>query len=139
MGHGKHYEMDMGDATRPDVDPLRAAERVINQPGGVRGFLRRDQPSALHPLTGLAILGLDWVIFGAELLSAFVLQPLLSPLGALAGFISAFLIERRYADRSFGRSVLAALFAAVVVGVPWPVSGTLIGLAVLALSGLRGR
>ncbi|HMI90537.1 MAG TPA: hypothetical protein VK509_04195 [Polyangiales bacterium] len=129
----------MRDGMRPDVDPMSAAQRVINQPGGVRGFLRRDQSSALHPLTGLAILGLDWLLFGGELLSGFLLEPLLSPLGALAGFISTFLIERRYAGRSFGRSVLAALFAAAVVGVPWPVSGTLIGLAVLMLSGLRGR
>jgi hypothetical protein len=129
----------MRDGMRPDVDPLSAAQRVINQPGGVRGFLRREQPSALHPLTGLAILGLDWLLFGGELLSGFLLEPLLSPLGALAGFMSAFLIERRYAGRSLGRSLLAALFAAAVVGVPWPVSGTLIGLAVLMLSGLRGR
>jgi hypothetical protein len=131
--------MVMRDVTRPDVDPVRAAQRVLAQPGGVRGFLRRDQPSLLHPLTGLCILGLDWVLFGGELLSGFVLTPLLSPLGALAGLVSTFLIERRYAGRAFGRSVLAAVFAAAVVGVPWPVSGTLIGLAVLALSGLRGR
>ena len=79
------------------------------------------------------------MLFGGELLSGLVLEPLLAPLGALAGFISTLLIERRYAGRSLGRSLLAAAFGALVVGVPWPVTGTLIGFAVLALSGLRGR
>ena len=129
----------MRDATRPEADALRAAERLATQPGGIRGMFRRDQPSVLHPLSGLVMLGLDWVLFGGELLSGFVLEPLLVPLGALAGFISTFLIERRYAGRSLGRSLLAAAFGALVVGVPWPVTGTLIGFAVLALSGLRGR
>ena len=129
----------MRDATRPETDALRAAERLATQPGGIRGMFRRDQPSVLHPLSGLVMLGLDWVLFGGELLSGFVLEPLLAPLGALAGFISTLLIERRYAGRSLGRSLLAAAFGALVVGVPWPVTGTLIGFAVLALSGLRGR
>lgn len=129
----------MGDVTRPDADPLRAAQRVASEPGGLRGLFRKDHTSALHPLTGLAILGLDWLFFGGELLTGFVLEPLLVPLGALFGFIATFLIERRYAARSLARSFFAALFAAVVVGIPWPISGTLIGIAVLMLSGLRGR
>lgn len=126
-------------AAPPQSDPLSAARRAAARPGGVRELLRRDQQSALHPLTGLAMLGLDWVLFGSELLSGFVLEPLLVPLGALAGFVTTFLVERSYAKRPVGRSILAALFGAFVVGVPWPVTGTLVGLAVLALSGLRGR
>jgi hypothetical protein len=130
----------MSDATRPQADALRAAERLATQPGGLRGLFRRDQPSVLHPLSGLVMLGLDWLLFGGEALSGFVfLEPVLVPLGALAGFISTFLVERRYAGRSLGRSLLAAAFGALVVGVPWPVTGTLIGFAVLALSGLRGK
>jgi hypothetical protein len=115
------------------------AERIATEPGGLRGLFRKEQKSALHPLTGLAILGLDWLFFGGELLTGFVMEPLLVPLGALSGFIATFAIERRYAGRSFARSFFAAMFAALAVGVPWPISGTLIGVAVLILAGLRGR
>ena len=45
----------------------------------------------------------------------------------------------RYAGRSLARAFFAGMFGALAVGVPWPISGTLIGLAVLMLSGLRGR
>jgi hypothetical protein len=120
-------------------DAMGAARRVVTQPGGLRELLQRQQASLLHPLSGLAMLGLDWLLFGGELLSGFVLEPLLAPLGALAGFSATFMIERRYAGRAIGRSLLAALFGAVVVGVPWPISGTLVGIIVLALSGLRRR
>jgi hypothetical protein len=120
-------------------DAVGAARRAVAQPGGVREVLARDQSSLLHPLTGLAMLGLDWLLFGGELVSGFLSEPVLIPLGALAGFASTFWIERRYAKRGFGRSVLAALFGGLVVGVPWPISGTFIGLIVLALSGLRRR
>jgi hypothetical protein len=120
-------------------DAMGAARRVVAQPGGVRQVLERDQSSFLHPLTGLAMLGLDWLLFGGELVSGFVSEPLLVPLGAVAGFASAFWIERRYAKRGVGRSVLAALFGGLVVGVPWPIGGTFVGLIVLALSGLRKR
>ena len=129
----------MRGGTQPEADPLQVAQRVVATPGGLRGLFRKDQPSALHPLTGLAILGLDWLFFGGELLTGFVLEPLLVPLAALFGFAATFLIERRDAGRSLARSFFVALFGALAVGVPWPISGTLIGLAVLLLSGLRGR
>jgi hypothetical protein len=120
-------------------DAVGAARRVVAQPGVVRELLHREHSSALHPLSGVAMLGLDWLLFGGELLSGFVLEPLLAPLGALAGFAATFMIERRYAGRPLGRSVLAALFGALVVGLPWPISGTFVGMIVLALSGLRRR
>lgn len=118
---------------------MGAARRVVAQPGGVREVMAREQSSLLHPLTGLAMLGLDWLLFGGELVSGFVSEPVLVPLGAVAGFVSTFLIERRYAKRGFGRALLAGLFGGFVVGMPWPISGTLIGVIVLALSGLRKR
>ncbi len=95
----------------------------------------------LDPWTGLAILGLDWLLFGSNLLSGMALTPVVIAVGALAGFALTFVIERRRAGRGFARSLLAAAVAAVVVGAPLPLGGTIVGGAILILSGLprRGR
>src|SRR5689334_13810290 len=107
------------------------------EPSRLAWLFRREQSTTLHPLSGGAMLLLDWLLFGSEALSGFLLEPLLVPLGALLGFAATFGVERIYARRGWGRSLLAALFGAAVVGVPWPISGTFIGVLVLALSGLR--
>ncbi len=95
----------------------------------------------LDPWTGLAILGLDWVLFGGNLLSGLVLTPFLMVIGAVSGFCATFWIERHRARRSLGHSLLAALLAAVVVGAPMPIGGTVVGGMVILMSGLpiRGR
>jgi hypothetical protein len=93
----------------------------------------------LHPWTGVTILGLDWLLFGSNLLSGMALTPIFIVLGALSGFVAAYFIERRRAGRPVGRSLLAGLLAAAVVGAPLPLAGTLVGAWVIALSGLPGR
>jgi len=98
-----------------------------------------DTRTWLHPWTGVTILGLDWLLFGSNLLSGMALTPLVVVLGALGGFAAAFWIERRRAGRTMGRSLLAGLLAAAVVGAPLPLAGTLVGAWVIALSGLPGR
>lgn len=90
----------------------------------------------LDPWTGLTILGLDWALFGGNLLSGMVLTPLVIALGAIAGFVATYGIERRRAGRSRGHALGAALLAAVVVGAPFPLGGTVVGGLVIALSGL---
>lgn len=105
------------------ADPSNAAAR--------RGWL--------DPWSGLAILGLDWALFGGNLLSGLVLTPLLIVVGAVSGFGTVFWIERRRAGRSLRHSLFAALLAAVVVGAPLPLGGTVVGGLVIALSGLPRR
>jgi len=67
-----------------------------------------------------------------------MLTPLVIVLGAVAGFVATYSIERRRAGRSRGYALVAALLAAIVVGAPFPVGGTLVGGLVIALSGLPG-
>jgi len=93
----------------------------------------------LHPWTGVTILGLDWALFGSNLLSGMALTPVVIALGAVSGFATTYWIERRRAGRPVGRALLAAALAAAVVGTPLPLAGTLVGGWVLALSGLPGR
>jgi hypothetical protein len=115
-------------------DPREAPSRVPGAPSNAaarRGWL--------DPWSGVTILGLDWALFGGNLLSGFVLTPLLIALGAVSGFAAIFWIERRRAGRSFRHSLFAALLAAVVVGAPMPLGGTVVGGLVIALSGLPRR
>ena len=99
----------------------------------------RESRDWLDPWTGVTILGLDWALFSTNLLSGMMLTPLVIVMGTLAGFIATFFIERRRAGRSIGRALVAAGLAAIVVGAPMPLGGTIVGGMVLALSGLPRR
>lgn len=93
----------------------------------------------LHPWTGVVILGLDWLLFGSNLLTGMALTPVVIVVGAISGFAGAFWVERRRAHRSIGRALAAGVLAAIVVGAPLPVGGTIVGGLVIALAGLPGR
>lgn len=90
----------------------------------------------LHPWTGVTILGMDWALFGSNLLSGMALTPVIIVLGAIGGFVATWCIERRLAGRPHWRCGLAALLAAVVVGAPMPLGGTIVGGLVIAAAGL---
>lgn len=84
----------------------------------------------------MVILGLDWMLFGSNLLTGLALTPAIVLLGALLAFAATYRIERRRASRPVGRALAAATLAGVVVGAPLPLAGTLVGAWVLALAGL---
>jgi hypothetical protein len=104
----------------------------------------RDEPSGalLHPASALAILALDWLLFSGTVISGGSLLLVMSLAGVALGAGSTYLIQSRLAgDR--GRTVAwKSAVAGVIVGLPFPLGGTLVGGAVLAASGLgalRGR
>ena len=88
------------------------------------------------PATGLWILILDWVLFSSNLLSAWLATPVVMLLGFVLGAGGAFLAQRRSAGESLWSTATKALLAGIVVGLPWPIGGTLIGGWVILTSGL---
>jgi hypothetical protein len=96
----------------------------------------RARRTWLHPWTGVTILALDWLLFGSNLLSGLALTPVVIVVGAVTAFVSTCWIERQRAGRPLRHALGAALVAAVVVGAPLPLAGTLVGAWVIALSGL---
>ena len=88
------------------------------------------------PATGAWILALDWLLFTSNALSAWIATPLVVVVGFVLGSAVAYLIQRRGANDAPWSAVLKAVSAGIVVGVPWPVGGTLIGGWVLLSSGL---
>ena len=90
------------------------------------------------PATGLLIMGLDWLLFSEEAASFGLLIPFTSVVGFLAGSIGTYHLQRRHGLDSKPAASLKALLAGVLVGIPFPLAGTLAGGWILATSGLAG-
>ena len=121
-----------------DKDDNELEERPpARRSGGlVRWLFNPKQPRFILPATGLWILLLDWWLFSTNLLSAWLATPVVVVLGFALGSAGTFLAQRKAAKDAPWRAAVKALLAGAVVGVPWPVGGTLIGGWVLLTSGL---
>lgn len=92
--------------------------------------------SFLHPAAGGLILGLDWLLFSSEMATGGLALPLAAVLGFVVAGLGTSFIQRFWAKEGWGRALLKGILAGIVVGVPVPIGGTLVGGAVLASSGL---
>jgi len=90
------------------------------------------------PATGLLIMGLDWLLFSEEAASFGLLIPFTSLFGFIAGGMGTYLFQTRHAQDSKPAATLKGLLAGLLVGIPFPLAGTMIGGAILASSGLAG-
>ncbi len=102
----------------------------------MRWLFNPKQRRFLLPATGVWILVLDWLLFSSNVLSAWLATPAVMVLGFVLGSGGAFLAQRRAANDALWSAVLKALLAGIVVGLPWPIGGTLVGGWVLLTSGL---
>jgi hypothetical protein len=92
----------------------------------------------LLPATGLLIVGLDWLLFPKEAATLGLATPLTSIVGFLAGSLGAYHLQRQYGLNTRSAAVLKSILAGFLVGVPFPIAGTLVGGWILATSGLAG-
>jgi hypothetical protein len=84
----------------------------------------------------LWILALDWLLFSSNVISAGLATPVVIVLGFLFGSVGTYFLQRRFAGDALWKALAKAVFAGIVVGVPWPLTGTIIGGWVLFFSGL---
>lgn len=104
---------------------------------GIRGWLTRPVDNGhLIPLTGLWILGLDWLLFSSNAASLGLATPLSVILGFLLGSAGTLAFQSRFAGEAWWKSGVKALVAGILVGVPWPIGGTVAGGWILMNSGL---
>lgn len=89
--------------------------------------------------SGAAILAVDWLCFGLE----WQLGPLSLAAMSAAAFVTTYTVvwkvQTRLGGDGAGRAHGKALLGAVAAAVPFPVTGTVIGGVILALSGLGRR
>ena len=108
-----------------------------DQSGGlVRWLFNPKKRRFMLPATGAWILALDWLLFSSNALSAWLATPVVMVAGFVLGGAGAYLAQRRGANDAPWRAVLKAVLAGIVVGLPWPIGGTLVGGWVLLSSGL---
>ena len=124
--------------TEPEGTNSKPEERgPPRQSGGlVRWLFNPKQRRFLLPATGAWILVLDWLLFSSNVLSAWLATPAAMVIGFVLGGGGAFLAQRRAANDALWSAALKALLTGVLVGIPWPIGGTIVGGWVLLTSGL---
>ena len=114
--------------------PAQAAEAgaVTNTEGG--------RPSRLfHPASGAVILAIDWLLFSGNIVSGGLATLPTMLIGFALGGLATGLVQRFVAGDGTAKSLVKALAAGLLVGIPTPVAGTALGSAILAFSGLSSR
>lgn len=106
--------------------------------GRLQRLVRPERPGWLLPLTGLWVVGLDWLLFSPDALLLGMATPIISGAGFLLGTAGTFFFQRRFAHDNRSKAALKAVLCGLAVGLPWPLAGTVIGGWVLLASGLRG-
>ena len=90
----------------------------------------------MHPFSGGLMLLIDGVCFGANSLTGYTLLPLVV-LGAFSFAAFGTFLSQKFLDKDgFGESMAKAFFAGVLTGIPTPIAGTVVGGAILTISGL---
>jgi hypothetical protein len=93
-------------------------------------------PAPIHPLAALATLVLDNVFGVFELFDPLALV-LTSVTVGVVGTVTTMLVQRYLAKDSWGASVAKGLVMGIIAGVPFQVTGTAIGIPLLAWAGLH--
>jgi hypothetical protein len=107
-----------------------------DRPGMLHWLIEPLADRMLLPLAGLWILGLDWLLFPPEGGTLMLATPVAAVVGFILGGAGVFQMQRRFARDNKLHAALKALVAGVIVGMPLPIAGTVIGGWILATSGL---
>ncbi len=104
--------------------------------GRLRWLVDPQRRGLLLPITGAWILALDWLLFSSNAVSAGLATPFVVVIGFALGAVGTFFFQKRFAEDSAFKAAAKALAAGIVVGVPWPLFGTVVGGWILIVSGL---
>lgn len=96
----------------------------------------RNRWGQLHPLSGAAILVLDNVFFGLNAATAGLGTPMSVALAFWSSLLAVWFIQRKMGGDNRRMSILKALAAGLVAGVPFSIAGTAIGSWIILRSGL---
>jgi hypothetical protein len=120
-------------AANPESED-KPAELVGGPPPSAQP-VRDRRRTFFDPSSGLVILGVDWIAFGVNLPTKFLLTPLICLIAFGVTFWAVARIQRDDGD-SPRTAYLKAFLGALAAGVPFPIAGTVVGAAILLLSGL---
>jgi hypothetical protein len=119
----------------PDSESEDKPAEIVDGPPPPARPVQDRKRSFFHPLSGLVILGVDWLAFGLDLPTEFLFMPLVCVLAFGVTFWAVARIQLRDGD-DLKRAYLKAFLGGLAAGAPFPVAGTIVGTAILLLSGL---
>ena len=93
-------------------------------------------PAPVHPLAALATIVLDNVFGVIELFDPFTIILTSVSVGVL-GAVTTMFVQRYLAKDSWGASIAKGLVMGIIAGVPFQVTGTAVGIPLLAWAGLH--
>lgn len=110
----------------PEPQPLVPSAPAATEPAPT---------TLIHPLSAGVLVAVDslWGLTEWNVLA----WPLSIPLSFVMAFVPIAVLQRLLRRHAWGKALLVAFALAVLAAVPLPVMGTGVGLAVLALAGLR--
>jgi hypothetical protein len=126
----------MSEVATSEQDSEQPQQLTSDTIGGRFRWLTDPQRGWLLPLSGLWILALDWLLFSSNVLTVGLATPIVAVIGFVVGGAGTFLVQRRVARDNVWNATLKGIVAGVAVGMPWPLSGTLVGGWVLLASGI---
>jgi hypothetical protein len=119
-------------SSRPEDEPVEP--EIVDGPPPARAPAPRR--SFFHPLSGAIILGVDWLAFGLDLFSDFAALLVVGVLAFAATYYLVYRTQVGLRGDSPSSARWKAFIGALAAGVPFPVTGTIVGAAILTLSGL---
>jgi hypothetical protein len=93
-----------------------------------------EEGPPIHALSALILIAVDSLWLGGDLVP--IVVPVMIPACFVAVFVPTFLIQKFLRKDSNGRAVTFATILAVLAAIPTPITGTPIGLGLLAWTGL---
>jgi hypothetical protein len=115
---------------------------IGEMPAGLHGWfdwLTSAEPKRfMLPATGLLIMGLDWLFFSEEAATLGLAIPMTTTLGFLTGSMGTWYLQRKYGLDTKPAALVKSIAAGILVGIPFPLAGTLVGAWIMATSGLLG-
>jgi hypothetical protein len=90
----------------------------------------------LHPLSGLLLITVDNLFWGAEALSLGLAIPVVVVLSFTVTLIAVTMVQRFLGRNGWGVSLTKALLCAILAGIPTSIMGTAFGGFILLASGL---
>lgn len=118
-----------------DEGSAREVEVEVMPPESGGPFGRADSdPTPVHALSALTLVAVDslWLAFDV----APALWPFTVPLCFTAVFFPVFLLQKFLKRDTNGRALAFATLLATLAAIPTPISGTPVGIALLAWSGI---
>ena len=123
----------------------RPPAAAVVAPPRLNGTTPGDYPSPIiipprkpffHPLSGVVILLVDTAFFGVEIISLELALPLSCLLAFMFTSLGVFLTQKFLHRDGLGASLAKAFLGGLAAGVPWSITGTIVGSWILLLSGL---